>query len=313
MGKLVIDNVDYGTGEVAKIAYVSERTVGDQFGKPIAKDYLRTAAYLPIDGITELEEQPNAGFHNSFFRGKDITDRFDDGSLWDDITDGSFTNLFVGDYIKKNIYSQLTTFRIAGFDIYLHNGDTELKDHHIVLVPDEALSSNNMNATDITTGGYVGCRLHKDNMIIQEESEFNTLFGSHLVENRELLVSAVSDTNPNASCPIITGAANNWTWTSVKLALMTEVEVVGSTLKGSSGYDVGTGKSQMPLFQLAPEFIHMKTSRNCPNEIGYWLRTIASSSQFLIVSPSDRIEVCRASSSRGIRPRLLLKGNPVEA
>ena len=43
-----------------------------------------------------------AGSHNALFRGKDITSYFNDRTLWSRISSGTFEDLFVGDYIKKN-------------------------------------------------------------------------------------------------------------------------------------------------------------------------------------------------------------------
>ena len=57
-----------------------------------------------------------AGWHNSFFRGKDITEYLTDGTLWKRVngTDGYelFEDLYVGDYFVKNS----KTYRIAAFD-----------------------------------------------------------------------------------------------------------------------------------------------------------------------------------------------------
>ena len=63
------------------------------------------------------EYSNNAGSHNAIFRGEDVTKYLDDSSLWERISSGEFTDLFIGDYFQKDGVK----YRIAGFDYYLHN------------------------------------------------------------------------------------------------------------------------------------------------------------------------------------------------
>ena len=91
----------------------------------------------------------NAGAHNSIFRGDNLGESVTE-TQYTAISSGSFDNLFVGDYwtIDNIVY------RIAGFDLFLHYGDTELKTHHAVVVPDKPLYDGKMNDSDTTTGAY---------------------------------------------------------------------------------------------------------------------------------------------------------------
>ena len=100
----------------------------------------------------------NAGFHNSIFRGKDVTSYFDDGSLFTRISSGNFNDLYVGDYVIKNNIA----WRIAGFDVYYNKGNPNsgLTTHHAIIVPDKHLLTAFMNDTDTSVGGYAGSKMY---------------------------------------------------------------------------------------------------------------------------------------------------------
>lgn len=76
-----------------------------------------------------------AGAHNGFYRGKNITSYFSDGSLWNRIngTGGYklFEDLFLGDYITVGSNS----YAIVDFDYYYNSGDANVNVHHLVMMP----------------------------------------------------------------------------------------------------------------------------------------------------------------------------------
>ena len=53
---------------------------------------------------------------------------------------------------------------------------------------------------------------------------------------------------------------------TAKVELMSEVMVYGTKVWANSGYEVGCINSQLPLFALAPEYIHRR--------FDYWLRGV---------------------------------------
>ncbi|MCI9280602.1 MAG: hypothetical protein HFJ02_07435, partial [Bacilli bacterium] len=63
------------------------------------------------------------------YRGKDITEYYNDGSLYEMISSGTFDDIYVGDYINANG----VTWLIADIDNYLYSGDTPLTKHHATL------------------------------------------------------------------------------------------------------------------------------------------------------------------------------------
>ena len=252
--------------------------------------------------VTNLICINNAGFHNSIFRGKDVTAYYTDGTLYTRISNGTFEDLFVGDYIIKNNI----TWRIAGFDVYLHKGDIELTKHHAIIVPDKRLTDTRMKATDTTVNGYrnsSGCDYTMTEVL---NTYITPVFGNHVIEIRNLLTRGINETGYNRY-GTNSGCSNEVRWYSRKVDLMNEVQVFGSIIWSSSGYDVGSDNCQLPLFRLAPEFIADRSYENLhqdenPELTWYWLRDIASASCYAGVDTYGNSSGYPASKAAGVRP-----------
>lgn len=310
MGKIIINGHMYGDHGEPTVVYVSERAIGDEDGRIITEDYLRASVMFDPNKIIEIEEQPNAGFHNSFYRGKDITSKITDGSIWTAISSGAYTDLFVGDYFTVNDHKYI----IAGFNLFYNNGDTAFTDQHIVCLPcpneyerlPDQYENKAMKSTDSTVGG---CASVLSSLMSPINSVLTTDFGSHLCSHRELLSSAIEASVPNGPNPSLTGASSSWSWQSVQATLMTELEITGTTLMTSSGYDVGTGKTQLPLFMFDRK-IYCYTSM--------WTRSVASSTEFVAIynraNPFSEDASHRWIDGQAVRagmylvPRFCLKG-----
>ena len=238
----------------------------------------------------DLTNKSVAGYHNSIFRGKNVTSYLTDGSLFTRISNGSFEDLFVGDYIVKNNI----TWRIAGFDVYLHKGDTELTKHHAIIVPDKHLTTAQMNSSNTTVGGYVASSMYTNTLPSILDTYITPVFGSHVIEIRNLLTKGINATGYNRY-GINSGCSNDWAWYSRKVDLMNEVQVFGSIVWSSSGYETGSDNCQLPLFRLAPEFI---TNRS----YWYWLRNITNAFCFASVGGNGYSGNGSASATGGVRP-----------
>jgi len=286
-----------------------------------------------------LKKQPildTAGYHNSIVRGKDITSYFTDGTLWSRIngTNGFklFEDLYLGDYINMgvgvtaqetdqgtsygNIGSQYVT--IAGFDTHFGNGGSSVVDfHHICMVPGQYRSGafhfgrHRMNATNTTEGGYAGSVMHTTVLgavtsagktyaqggTINEQ--LYRIFGSHLKTTNELLANSINATGYNR-LGTNSGCSNSWAWTNCQAVLMSEVEVYGSIVWSSSGYDTGNAKTQLPLFRLEENCINNRSSY-------YWLKDVASAPYFANCDDNGYAYYSNASNDRSyVRPRFLL-------
>lgn len=243
--------------------------------------------------VTNLVRINNAGFHNSIFRGKDITSYLTDGTLYNRISNGTFRDLFVGDYIIKNNI----TWRIAGFDIHLNKGDEPLTIHHAVIVPDSNLTSEAMNWEGSTEGGYVGSIVYGTALPSVLTNYITPVFGNHIIEHRALLTNKINPTGYNRT-GINDGCSNGHSWYSRKLDLMDECEVYGSAIWSSSGFDCGSAYTQLPLFALAPQYILSNES--------YWLKDVSTSHSYASVTNSGIADGAWTGSVLGVRPRFLI-------
>ena len=250
---------------------------------------LNTSSKLVLDAINELNGNipifSNAGSHNGIFRGKNLGTSVTQGQ-WTAIQNGTFDDLYIGDYWVIDGVN----WRIAAFDYYYNTGDTAFTKHHAVIVPDTALYSHNMNDTNITTGAYIGSKMYTEGLD-QAKTQIQTAFGSsHVLTHRLLLTSATSN-----------GYASSGTWADSTVDLMCENMVYGSLIFSpvSNGtnvpYNKRVEKGQLPLFALAPQYIH---NRNA----SYWLRDVISSAYFAGVSDYGNAYSGSASGVYGVRP-----------
>lgn len=254
---------------------------------------------------------PNSYIHNGIYRGKDLTNIYSIEEICNQIVDGSFTDLFIGDYFDINISSSYTsneTVRcvIAGFDMYYRKGDTELTKHHAVIVPKNCFSKTiGMNINNVTTNGYTNTEMFKS-YLPKYSTAVKAVFGSHLLTYRDLLTNSTSTTDLSSAGAGWKGCSNGWGWYDVTLRLMNEVQVYGATVFSSSGYDVGCANNQLPLFRLNPSSIVAGLGGVENGRQWYWLSSVASSASFVYVTGSGSSSAHGASDTHGVRPLWLI-------
>ena len=287
MASIYKDNVEYPCGGNNSTAYFAQRALNDDMGNKIRDTYM---------GI-----KSGAGFHNSIFVDEDITSLYESGELYTRISNGTFDGLFVGMHFTAQYDGKPVVFRIAGFDIYLNNGDTALTRHHAVIVPDSVLCNAQMNASNTTEGAYYGSKMRNETILGSGgvDEKLTATFGSHLLSFRELLSNTMDPNSVSGGYPGYKGASSNWAWYDSKSDLMSEVEVYGSAICGSSFFDVGSAKAQLPLFALAPHLIN-------PGRFHWWLRAVVSSTNFAGVGNNGYAGSLDASDPHGVRPRFLI-------
>lgn len=289
MASIYKDNVEYPCGGNNSTAYFAQRALSDDMGNKIRDTYM---------GI-----KSGAGYHNSIFVDEDITSLYESGELYTRISNGTFDGLFVGMHFTAQYDGKPVVFRIAGFDIYLRNGDqgSGLTAHHAVIVPDSALCSAQMNASNTTEGAYAGSKMRNETILGSGgvDEKLTATFGSHLLSFRELLSKTMNPDSVSGGYPGYKGASSDWAWYDSKSDLMSEVEVYGSAICGSSFFDVGSAKAQLPLFALAPHLIN-------PGRFSWWLRAVVSSTYFADVYYNGLAASYYASDTDGVRPRFLI-------
>lgn len=265
--------------------------------------------------------------------GKDITTYYNDGTLWQRLagTNGfcPLEDLYAGDYFQvsraisaPNQDSQYATtgsqwVTIAGINTLRGNGDNISMDYnHLVMVPGKGETGSfhfgrkRMNSTNTTTGGYVASEMHTATLgaVVSTGStaagatinqQLYAEFGSHLKTTRELLTNAMG-ASLNNRFGSAGGASSGWGWVSCQAVLMSEVEVYGSTVWSSSGYDTGNACKQLPLFTFSKKAINNRSS-------WYWLKDIASSARFCGVgSFGDALYFDASGTNLYVRPRFVL-------
>ena len=235
----------------------------------------------------------NAGAHNAIYRGKYLGNTVTTAQ-YAAIKAGTFDDLYIGDYWTIGGVN----YRIAAFDYYLNNGDTNCTTHHAVIVPDTCLYNAQMHntssgnyeggAANTTAGGYVGSDMYKSNLE-QAKTTIKSAFSGHVLKHRIYLTNAVAN-----------GRASGGAWCDSEVDLMCEQMVYGSDIFSpvSDGSNVPANyrveKSQLPLFQHEP-------SRIC-NRVTWWLRDVITASYFAYVNNNGNATCGGASGSNGVRP-----------
>ena len=248
--------------------------------KVITVENLHKGLQADIDSVRNVLADGTAA-HNCIYRGKNLGTSVT-AEQYAAISSGKFTDLYIGDYwVIKGV-----TYRIAAFDYYYNCGDTNFTKHHVVIVPDTSLYKAQMNTSNVTTGGYTGSAMYKSNLA-QAKTTIKAAFGSaHVLTKRELLTNAVNGNTPSG-----------WAWFDSDVELMNEVQVYGSVAWGAhdgNGYNVASGDGQFPLFMFDRTKLH--------NREDYWLRDVASATDFSVVCNGGNAVNSSASSSIGVRP-----------
>jgi hypothetical protein len=158
-----------------------------------------------------------------------------------------------------------------------------------------------MNATNTTTGGYVGSEMwttHVPKLITGIEAAFGD---THVLSHRELLSNAMDANLKSCGYNGWSGAASNWAWADVKVNLCNEPMVYGGAIAGSSLYDVGECTKQLAAFSL-------NHGLRCSKRQWWWLRAVAYSADFAFVSDHGHAYIYGASAADGgVRPYFLLR------
>jgi|GEM_PF-2198598 len=256
-------------------------------------------AHLPIN---------TAATHNCFYRGKDLTAAFDSGEFSEHVADGSFTDIFPGDFIKKAITVSGTAYTvkwiIMELDYWLNTlGSTPVTAHHAVILPETPPFNAYMNSTNTTSGGYTQCAMYK-NTIPAFAAGLTAAFGAgHILTFQEWFSTHTNDTVQSTAYGGWQGASTGWDGTEKALSftcnLMNSMMAFGAPIWSSSGFDSFSAVHQFAAFRMNPSLIYA-------NRSWYWLRDVASSSAFAVVGGGGGARAGGASDVGGVRPFALL-------
>jgi hypothetical protein len=283
---ITVDNANNVTITVdPSTVYVNEQELNEK-AQELIDDY--DAKFANLKSIVVA---PNAGAHNSIYRGKDITDLFYNGTLSKQIAAGTFDDIFIGDYIIGKVSKK--KYLVADINYRLYCGDTECTKQHILMIPERIMGTAKMNDTNITTGGYFGSKMYTNYLAPFKTVIQNDFTSNHILSHKELLTNAVGD-----------GKSTGWAWYDSTIELMNESMVYGHDVWGSSGYETGIDKSQLSLFRLDPSKIIARDDNNA--RYWYWLRDVVSSSFFAYVTGYGTANNATASTAYGVRPAFLI-------
>ena len=292
---------------------------------------LQTSNKTVVGALNELDSKSSHNIPRTI--PKDITSYYKDGSLWKRLegTGGYslYQDIYAGDYIQmsraisaKNPDStnQLTGtdwVTIASIGGLAHNGNNmDLTPNHLVMVPGKGFGGtqhfgrSRMNPTSTSDGGYKASEMNTTVLgaiatagSTAAEATINQQlyaeFGTHLKKTRELVANKINATGINRYGSN-NGCSNGWEWTDVQAILMSEVELYGSTVWSSSGFDTGSANHQFELFANSKSAINDRSA-------WYWLKDVASASEFCYCVNYGYASANGASlASFYVRPRFVI-------
>lgn len=228
--------------------------------------------------ITDIPEM-----HRNIFRGQSLGSSVTAAQLAA-IEDGSFDELYVGDYwtIPVTINGAQTdiVWRIVDIDHYLNRGATAITtDHHLVIMPDSALYSISMGSTN-----YYGVR---STVLADAKTAVNDAFLNMVIPYSEFF-----------------GYTNgNLLYGDSAVEVPDVLSLTGNMLMRKDGTIADTHTIsflQFALFRLAPQFM--------PSDVVYWTRDISNinSSDYIVMDTSGRPGLHSYSASAGVRPYFLI-------
>ena len=251
----------------------------------------KISANLLTKAFAEISDDVN--IHRNTYGGRSLGTSVS-AEQWAQITAGTFHGMLVGDYWTIGGVNWL----IADFDYWLHCGDTECTDHHVVIIPEKVLYNANMNDkvdnTDVTTGAYIGSKMYTTNLA-DAKTSIDTAFGAaHILSHKSYFANAVSN-----------GYESGGTWVASKVDLMNEKMVYGceafhNVVHGTAfptNYTID--KTQLAIFRLDPTKI---VAYSGASRAHWWLRDVASATAFAAVADSGVCSSGGASNSLGVRP-----------
>lgn len=201
------------------------------------------------------------------------------------IQNGTFNGILMGDYWRINNI----TWRIVDMDYFLYSGDTnatKLNKHHLVIMPDTTLDVASMNTGNTTANGYAGSNMRTT--ILPRLTAPANAFPTMILTHREYLCNAVTG-----------GAASAYAYYDCTLEIPDENMMYGSSNIQNNAERASTN-GQFALFILSPTNIH-----NDPSTM-FWLRDVASATQFSYVTNLGLKGKTNASTGAGVRPYFII-------
>lgn len=258
--------------------------------------------YLDLEGLEYYHKNAipkNSGAHNSLYRGKDITDLFYDGTLSQQIAAQTFDDIFIGDYIIGKTSGR--KYLVADINYRLNCGDVDkvCTTPHILMIPEKVMGLAQMNSSNTTSGAYIGSAMYKTALATHKTVIRNDFGTDHILTHNNYFCNATTSNYESAGA-----------WYDSDIDLMNELMVYGGNVfrniqNGTSWPNNYTiDKSQLSLFRHRKDLIVAFTDDD--ERKAWWLRDVASSSNFCVVLSHGTASGNGASYSIGVRPAFLI-------
>ena len=244
--------------------------------------------------------------HNAMWGGRDITAAFDAGTVSANIANGSFKDIFPGDYITKQVTISGTTYTvnwvITDCDYWINKGgDPVITAHHVAIVSQIPLFNAWMNPTNTTEGGYAGSRMYKETILACATGIVNAFGSDHILTFRDGITHSVDTSHTSSGFPQWTGTPDWFVeWVSVQCNLMSEKMVYGAPICAAGAMDNSIATRQMSAFRLSGKLINY-------NGQAWWLRDVTSSLSFTAVDGGGCAIPLDSAFVAAVRPFALLK------
>ena len=244
--------------------------------------------------------------HNATWGGRDITAAFNNGTVSANIANGTFRDIFPGDYITKQVTISGTAYTVnwvvADCDYWINKGDTAMTAHHVAIVPQAPIFAVRMNGTNTTEGGYAGSEMYKNVIPACATGIVNAFGSSHILTFQDGISNSVDTSHVSSGFPQWTGTpGESGEWVSVQCNLMSEKMVYGARICSAGAMDNTMATRQMSAFRLSEKLINYNRQR-------WWLRDVVSYANFAFVAGRGFADTGPASGADvGVRPFALLR------
>jgi hypothetical protein len=160
-------------------------------------------------------------------------------------------------------------------------------------------SGNTYTGSDGRGAGYANSDLHHYLVNTLLPTVQLDLGSSHVLAHNKLLSNAVNQTGTN-KMGSATGCSSGWGWVSSYISALSEVQVYGSTVWSSSGFDTGEACRQLDVFRV---YNHTEIfGGEYP-----WLRDVVSASYAAIANTDGFADRNTASSAIYVAALVLFK------
>ena len=158
-----------------------------------------------------------------------------------------------------------------------------------------------MNTSDTTSGGYFNSYMHKHFLtegIISALSSVGITTTNHLLSHRKLLTTSINESGYNRTGNN-NGCSAKWEWEDNQfISLLSEVQLYGSIIWSSSGYDTGEANEKLALFNF------IKSNKLFWGK-NIWLRDVSMATDFAYLD-NNGIASSGSASNINIAPAPLI-------